>query len=234
MYLVGAAPHDSWNDSLSDEEEEGDVGRTENAFQQLDAREDEMKEALDGNAQALAKVLEAVPEVVLVVDREGTIRYINRVEEGYDRDEVLGMQADAIMSPESKEVFRATLECVLRTAQVQEYESKVSAPDGGIQWYRSRMVPLYDDGEVVGAMVMATNISELKAAQETADQLRRLLPMCAWCDRIRNDKGEWETVEVYLEKEGGTKVSHGLCPRCERDRLGGKNGGDSDSNGNVA
>jgi len=202
-------------------------------LEQLDAKGGEMKTAFEEDPEALGKVLEAVPEVVLVVDREGTIRYINHVEVGYDRDAVLGTQADAIMSPESKDVFWATLEAVLRTAEEKEYESKVSAPDGGIQWYRSRMVPIYEDGEVGGAMVMATNISELKAAQEVADQLRRLLPICSWCDRIWNEKGEWETVEVYLEREEGTKVSHGLCPQCERDQLRVVEG-DSESNGNVA
>jgi len=192
-----------------------------------------MKRELDGDPEALAKVLAAVPEVVLVVDREGTIHYVNHVEEGYERDAVIGTQADAFMSPESKAVFWATLETVLRTAEAKEYESKVLAPGGGMQWYRSRMVPMREDGEAIGVIVMATNISEIKAAQEAADQLRRLLPICSWCNKIRTEEGVWETVEAYLGKVQHTKVSHGMCLQCAREHLHGMEDG-GDSNGHIA
>lgn len=178
-----------------------------------------MTGSLDRDAAALARVLEAIPEVVLVLDREGAIRYMNHVESGYDREAFLGTQADVIMSPESKEVFRAAFQSVLLTGEVAEYDTSLTAPDGGIRWYRSRMIPIYVDGQVAEVTVIATNVTELREAQEVADQLRRLLPMCAWCDRIRSEKGAWETIEAYLEREQRTRVSHGMCPECQRKHL---------------
>ncbi len=191
-----------------------------------------MDRGLDGDAEALARVLEALPEMVVVLDREGTIRYINHVEENYDRKEVLGTPIDAYLAPDSKEVFRAAVESVLATGKEEEHEYQVPAPDGGIQWYRGRIVPFRDAGEF-GMVMMVTNISELKTVQEAADQLRRLLPICSWCDKIQSEKGEWVTIEAHLETESGTKVSHGLCPDCYRDQAGGDDG-EEGPNGNVA
>lgn len=192
-----------------------------------------MKKRLDGDADALGKVLTAVPEVVLVVDLEGTILYINHVEEGYDREAVLGMQADAIMTPESEATFRAALDSVRTTKATEEYETETSSPTGDVRWYRSRMIPIQENGEVVGAMIIANNVSDLKVARAEIERLRRLLPVCAWCDKIQNEEGAWLTIEEHLERERGTRVSHGICPACHRKHLGGEPE-DEDRNGSVA
>lgn len=187
----------------------------------------------DGDADALGKVLEAMPEVVLVIDLEGTILYVNHVEEGYEREAVLGMKADAIMPPESRRTFWAALHAVGRTGETEEYEVEAWSPTGETQWYRSRMIPLQSDGDVVGAVIMARNISELRVAEAEVERLRRLLPLCAWCNRIQSEEGAWMTIEAHLEHERGSKVSHGMCPDCYREQLGGDNG-EEEGDGNVA
>src|SRR5437660_162220 len=40
------------------------------------------------------------------------------------------------------------------------------------------------------------------------------LPLCAWCKKIRDDKGYWSDVGEYLKKNSEAKVSHGVCPEC--------------------
>lgn len=42
--------------------------------------------------------------------------------------------------------------------------------------------------------------------------LRELLPVCAWCQRIRDDAGQWQPVQEYVEQR--TAVTHGICPDC--------------------
>ncbi len=44
--------------------------------------------------------------------------------------------------------------------------------------------------------------------------LRDLLPMCASCHKIRDDKGYWSQVEQYLESHTQTTLTHGICPEC--------------------
>jgi len=81
------------------------------------------------------------------------------------------------------------------------------------------MIPIRDDGDVVGVMILATNISELKATRAEVERLRRLLPICSWCERIHHEDGTWLTIEAHLEKEGGTRVSHVMCPDCYREKM---------------
>jgi GAF domain-containing protein len=44
--------------------------------------------------------------------------------------------------------------------------------------------------------------------------LQGLLPICAWCKRIRDDEGYWSQVEAYLHKATGADFTHGICPEC--------------------
>jgi ligand-binding sensor domain-containing protein len=44
--------------------------------------------------------------------------------------------------------------------------------------------------------------------------LSGLLPICAWCKRIRNDDGAWEQIEVYVHDHSAATFSHGICPEC--------------------
>lgn len=182
-----------------------------------------MSVSIDGDAGALAGILETIPEFVLLVDRDGVIRYINRVEPGYDRVRVMGMPADDFLFPDSGQTHHAALESVLATGQEHDYEVQVEAPDGTAIWYRSRMLPYRQSGEVVGVLILGTNITELKLAQEALAKLQRLLPVCSWCERIRNEDGDWETIERYLSRRLDTELTHGMCPECyERESRGGE------------
>ncbi|MFZ1978769.1 MAG: response regulator [Bacteroidota bacterium] len=80
-------------------------------------------------------------------------------------------------------------------------------------------------GEIERAMIMAvarfadlTELrrlnNELKIALENVKTLRGLLPICASCKKIRNDKGYWEAVEGYFTKHSEVQFSHGICPDC--------------------
>lgn len=44
--------------------------------------------------------------------------------------------------------------------------------------------------------------------------LEGLLPICSFCKKIRNDKEEWEPIEIYIRSRSDTEFSHGLCPEC--------------------
>jgi GAF domain-containing protein len=51
--------------------------------------------------------------------------------------------------------------------------------------------------------------------------LRGMLPLCAWCKRIRDDDGSWTDLGSYLSHHSGATVTHGICPECSvglRDR----------------
>jgi hypothetical protein len=55
---------------------------------------------------------------------------------------------------------------------------------------------------------------ELEQALSRVKQLSGLLPMCASCKKIRDDKGYWKQVEDYLHDHSEAQFTHGLCPDC--------------------
>jgi hypothetical protein len=44
--------------------------------------------------------------------------------------------------------------------------------------------------------------------------LRGLIPICASCKRIRDDRGSWNQLETYLRAHSDAMLSHGICPEC--------------------
>jgi PAS domain S-box-containing protein len=57
-------------------------------------------------------------------------------------------------------------------------------------------------------------IKELQEALKEIKTLRGILPICSFCKKIRNDKGYWEQVDVYIRKHSQADISHGVCPEC--------------------
>ena len=54
----------------------------------------------------------------------------------------------------------------------------------------------------------------LANALKEVKRLSGLLPICAHCKKIRDDKGYWKQVEMYLEEYSDATFSHGMCPDC--------------------
>jgi uncharacterized membrane protein YciS (DUF1049 family) len=57
-------------------------------------------------------------------------------------------------------------------------------------------------------------IAELKESIAREKRLIGLIPICANCKKIRNDKGYWEQVEIYVREHSDARFSHGICPEC--------------------
>jgi hypothetical protein len=55
---------------------------------------------------------------------------------------------------------------------------------------------------------------ELVAAGQEIRTLRGILPICAWCKKIRDDQGAWSQLERYLSEHTDAEFSHGICPDC--------------------
>jgi PAS domain S-box-containing protein len=59
-------------------------------------------------------------------------------------------------------------------------------------------------------------IAELQDALANVKTLSGLMPICAWCKKIRDDKGYWTQLESYLSHHTTAEFSHGMCPDCEK------------------
>ncbi|MBN2654883.1 MAG: DUF3365 domain-containing protein [Nitrospirae bacterium] len=57
-------------------------------------------------------------------------------------------------------------------------------------------------------------IQELSTALFSVKALKGMLPICASCKKIRDDKGYWEEVASYISKHSDASFTHGICPDC--------------------
>jgi len=68
--------------------------------------------------------------------------------------------------------------------------------------------------QVMALLELRRVSSHLAEALDHVKTLRGLLPICAWCKRIRDDEGYWDQVEAYVHKYTGADFTHGICPQC--------------------
>jgi sigma-B regulation protein RsbU (phosphoserine phosphatase) len=61
---------------------------------------------------------------------------------------------------------------------------------------------------------LADRIAELEQALAEVKQLSGLLPICAYCKRIKEGKDYWEAVEKYIAGRSQAQFSHAVCPDC--------------------
>jgi CheY-like chemotaxis protein len=78
-------------------------------------------------------------------------------------------------------------------------------------------------GQVTGAMLGRSIqyaierkklLTQLENSATEIKKLRGILPICANCKKIRDDKGYWTQVEIYISAHSQTAFSHGICPEC--------------------
>ncbi|MEI6567493.1 MAG: GAF domain-containing protein [Verrucomicrobiota bacterium] len=56
--------------------------------------------------------------------------------------------------------------------------------------------------------------AKMAAALQEVKTLQSLLPVCAWCKRVRDSDGSWMSPELYIMNKSRGSVTHGICPTC--------------------
>ncbi len=170
-----------------------------------------------------------------VLDENANVVIWNKAAEkisGYSREEVYG-RADIWewFYPDEKYRQEITLKAtsIIEGEEIQDFETTITCKDGSIKtmtWYSRNL--LDDEGNIVGSIALGVDVSDrrkaenetqklIKSLQDALEQVRQLkglLPICAKCKKIRDDKGYWNQIESYIEKHTEALFSHGVCPDC--------------------
>ena len=123
--------------------------------------------ALLGVPEALQSVFEHSPDIVLIVDRERRISYANRIGTVRDRSEVIGAYPCSFVPPEYGATVAESLDRVFREGLPGRYEVVGSDLSGRPAAYEYRVSPIVRGGEVVAALVTATDVTEKHRAELT-------------------------------------------------------------------
>jgi len=123
------------------------------------------EEALRQSEERWRSLVQNAPDYILTVDRECRLRSLNRALEGLDMEKVIGASIFDFVPPESRPVVRTALDQVLKDGSPSSYETRAIGPNGTIAWYSTRVGPVVVRGEVVGATLIATDVTARRRAE---------------------------------------------------------------------
>jgi hypothetical protein len=91
------------------------------------------------------------------------------------------------------------------------------------RWFLINMYPFLDGVSVLFRDISGKKqwelqreqvIKELRHALGQVRTLHGLIPICAWCKKIRNDEEYWQQIQAYVSAHTEADFSHGICPGC--------------------
>lgn len=65
-------------------------------------------------------------------------------------------------------------------------------------------------------------VHDLSGLLADVRELEGLLPMCAWCKKVRDDRGYWQQIETYISAHTKADWTHGICPECQMELMDGE------------
>lgn len=182
---------------------------------------------------SFARLFEAMPIGLFHMRPDGTILQVNTALAtmlGFEHpSDASGHHAvEYFITPEEHERWRDNIE---RDGTLVGHETQVRRLDGSLVWVEISARALRDgisgtlfyEGSVEdisqrhGAQQERERlIAELRGALSHAKQLSGLLPICSSCKKIRDDHGEWNPMEVYIQQRSDASFTHSFCPDCVR------------------
>ncbi len=137
-----------------------------------------LEAALRESEEKWGSLVDNAPNVIMIVDREGIIQYINQTVSGIEKGEAIGSSHYGFAAPEYHKVMKESVEQVFETGRVTRYEIAGVGPDGGMSWYATQLGPIKRKGKVVAVTVMPTDITKRKRVEQSLrnseEELRRI------------------------------------------------------------
>ncbi len=165
---------------------------------------------LNKNKERYKQVLRQIPVIILATDTDGSIVFFNQ-----EFERVSGYtQSNIVNNPELLEILFPKGSGDIHSNSESEREWSLLHKDGSkkvVLWSNLSEycpIPGWESWKV------GIDITLLKEAQEKIKILSGLLPICASCKKIRDDKGYWNQIEVYISDRSEAEFSHGICPEC--------------------
>jgi PAS domain S-box-containing protein len=197
----------------------------------LAAHDRRRRRRAEGATQFLAALVESSADAIYGKNLEGVIVSWNPAAEqmfGHSAEEIIGRSAGSLYPKHREKELSEILECVRRGEVVAERETERLHKNGSVIPVAVTVSPVRNGGEIMGASAIARDISRQKRVEQERQQLMQnlvaaskqvktltgLLPICAACKRVRDDKGYWQQVEAYLAQHSDLTFSHSICPAC--------------------
>lgn len=192
------------------------------------------KAAIRKSEMLYRKIIETSQEGVWIIDLEGRVQFVNRRLAdllGYSPEEMTDCSIADFISCEENSRMQEVMEQFLQGKRERYDGLCFRRKDGSRLWGIVSVSPIsVGDGDHVGSLGMFTDISERKLMEKERERmilelqealanvktLSGLLPICASCKKIRDDKGYWNRIEEYIRDRTEAEFSHSICPDCRK------------------
>jgi len=199
--------------------------------------------ALQLSEEKWAKAFRASPDAITITTlADGRFIEVNdsflRIT-GYNREEVIGRASRELgiwASPEDRDrMVRPLGKEGAMLGQEVEFRGKSGAHIIGLTSFE-----IIEIGGEQCVLSVVHDITQRKRVdiereillQVLQDSLARvktltgLLPICAWCKKIRDDEGYWTQVDKYITDHSEAHFTHGICPACASEQRRKASGGE--------
>lgn len=203
----------------------------------------ELKKATDllkKNEERFKFLAENMADIVWTLDMNLYATYVSPSIHkvlGYTAEERKCQKMEDMVTPETFQRIMKTLAVELEREKAPDVDLDRSVSleveyyhkDGSIVWMENNIKAIRDQSNtIVGVYGVSHDITERKVAEAEREKLikelqltlaeiktlKGLIPICASCKKIRDDKGYWNLLESYIEKHSEASFSHSMCPEC--------------------
>ena len=135
---------------------------------------------------------------------------------------------ESVVMPDDREAAIGALRATAADREPREIEYRLMTASGSVIWLRQIINHVAKGGGLLRGFIFDITarklaelererlIAELQGALAKIKTLRGLLPICAWCKKIRDDQGYWSQVEEYIQSHSDAEFTHGMCPDCQK------------------
>jgi PAS domain S-box-containing protein len=171
-------------------------------------------------------LLDGIAGGIYGVDMDAKIQYWSRGAEiitGFSEKEIKGKPLENLTiqyEDNYKNPIQTHEHPVIICLQTQKPASKnlfIKTKENKSVNIEEKSFPAYKRNKMVGVISTIRDISNfIKTVKKDlkTEKKERLIPICGWCKKIKNDRNYWEQIEVYLTNEGFGIFTHGMCPEC--------------------
>jgi PAS domain S-box-containing protein len=124
------------------------------------------EEVLQKSEEKWRSLAENAPNIIVIVDRVGTIQFINRTVVDARPEEIVGRSVYDFIDPEHHNVVKKTIEQVFQTGEGGRYGISGVGPKGSVAWYETHAGPIKHDGQTVAVTLITTDLTERKKTEE--------------------------------------------------------------------
>jgi PAS domain S-box-containing protein len=164
-----------WN-SANVTNKDGDIVATIAQGQDITERK-ALEDALRDAKQKWTSLTENTDDIVMIVDTEGVIQYINRTIPPHTPEGTIGKTVYEYVPREQHDTMRSSLTKTFETGAPLDYVVSSNIPKIGTMWFNTKVVPVKHDGKVSGAILISSNITDRKKAEEERREVMKKVQM---------------------------------------------------------